>query len=145
MTLETTSDQAKGMPPDAPKIRAGSGSNKVRLLTLSDLDRRGHAYRRATALIAALEADAGGADRLSASERVLVQRAGVLAALAEDLETRWLGGKSIDAALLCTLGNALRRQLEAVGLRRAPRDVTPDGDDERFLDMLAPDVEGVSP
>jgi hypothetical protein len=54
-----------------------------------------------------------------------VQRAALLGTLAEDLETRWLLGEAIDCGTLCAVGNAQRRLLEAVGIKRLPRDVTP--------------------
>ena len=113
---------------DTADIRVRSGADrgeKLRLLSLSDIDKRTAAYRRTIALIEMLEADAGGHDRLSTGERALIQRAAVTAALAEHLETRWLSGGEIDPAMYCTLGNALRRLLESVGLRRVPRDVSP--------------------
>jgi hypothetical protein len=47
-----------------------------------------------------------------------------LGTLAEDLETRWLLGESIDTGTLCAVGNAQRRLFEAVGFRRM-KDVTP--------------------
>jgi hypothetical protein len=113
------------MPSDAHEIRVRNGGDKVRLLSLGDLDRRTAAYKRTVELIEQIEADAGGQDRLSTGERALIQRAAVTAALAEHLETRWLAGEQIDPALHCTISNSLRRLLEAVGLRRVPRDVSP--------------------
>jgi hypothetical protein len=113
------------MPADPVEIRVGSGGDKVRLLSLHDLDRRTAAYKRTMDLIEQIEADAGGHDRLSTGERQIIQRAAVTAALAEHLETQWLSGEEIDPGLYCTLGNALRRLLETVGLRRVPRDVSP--------------------
>jgi hypothetical protein len=76
-------------------------------------------------LISAIEADLGGADRLSTGERQLIQRAAVTGAMLEDQEARWLSGKDIDPALYAALGNAQRRMFEAVGIKRQPRDVTP--------------------
>jgi hypothetical protein len=98
---------------------------KVRLLTLSDLDGRTHAVKRANDLIVAIHEDLGGEDRLATGERQIVQRAALLGVLAEDLESRWLLGQSIDAGTLCAIGNAQRRLLETVGIRRRPKDVTP--------------------
>jgi hypothetical protein len=45
--------------------------------------------------------------------------------MAIDAETRWLAGQPIDVALYCTVTNAQSRLLQAVGLKRRPRDVTP--------------------
>jgi hypothetical protein len=95
------------------------------LLSLTDIDKRTASYRRTVELIAGIEVDLGGRDRLSHQERALVQRAGVLAAIAAHEETRWLAGEAIDVVVLCTVNNSLKRLLETVGLRRVPRDVTP--------------------
>jgi hypothetical protein len=98
---------------------------KIRLMTLSDLDRRTGAARRARELMDAIQDDLGGEDRLATGERQIIQRAALLGTLAEDIEARWLSGEAIDPAMLCTIGNAQRRLFEAVGIRRQPRDVTP--------------------
>jgi hypothetical protein len=108
---------------EAPTIVDGTG--KVRLMQLSDLDRRTGAAKRAHDLMKAVHEDLGGEDRLATGERQLIQRAALLAVLAEDLEARWLLGQAIDSGTLCAIGNAQRRLFEAVGLRRVPRDVTP--------------------
>lgn len=99
---------------------------KTRLLTLGDLDRRTASYRKTVDLISAIETDLGGAGNLSAAERQLVQRAGTLGAMLEDVETKWIAGEPIDPAAFCTVVNAQRRVLETIGLKRRPRDVTPD-------------------
>lgn len=99
---------------------------KVRLMTLSDLDGRTAAARAARALIGDLESDLGGADRLSAGERVIVGRAAVATAMIEDIEARWLSGRPLDVAAYCALVNVQRRLLTTVGLQRRSRDVTPD-------------------
>jgi hypothetical protein len=104
---------------------SGGTQGKLRFLSLHDVDRRTAAYRKTVDLISAIEADLGGADRLSTGERQLIQRAAVTGAMLEDQEARWLSGKDIDPALYAALGNAQRRMFEAVGLRRQPRDVTP--------------------
>jgi hypothetical protein len=104
-------------PADAPKVR---------LMTLGDLDGRTNAAKAAKALIADLESDLGGADRLSAGERVIVGRAAVSTAMIEDMEARWLSGRPLDVAAYCALVNVQRRLLTTVGLQRRPRDVTPD-------------------
>lgn len=99
---------------------------KVRLLSLSDLDGRTNAAKAARALIADLESDLGGADRLSAAERALVVRAAVTGAMVEHLEATWLSGGEYDVAAYTTLAKLQLRLLTALGLQRRPRDVTPD-------------------
>jgi hypothetical protein len=116
------------MPEGSTKISAGNGADagpKARLLTLSDLDRRTMAFRKANDLISQIETDLGGHDSLSTAERQIVQRAALTGALLEDLEAKWLKGEPIDPGLYATLGNAQRRLFETVGLKRKSRDITP--------------------
>jgi hypothetical protein len=60
------------MPADSAEMAPGSNGNaqakpagKVRLQTLEDMDRRTNAYRKTAELIERVEADLGGAERLS--------------------------------------------------------------------------------
>jgi hypothetical protein len=106
--------------------RSADAAPKVRLMTLGDLDGRTKAAQGARALVRDLENDLGGADRLSAGERVIVGRAAVSTAMIEDIEARWLSGQPLDVAAYCALVNVQRRLLTTVGLQRRPRDVTPD-------------------
>jgi hypothetical protein len=73
-------------------------------------------------------ADLGGADAISEAERSIVRRAAVLTVELERLESAFAEGKGTPSDLDLyqrTAGN-LRRLLEAVGLERRTRDVTPD-------------------
>ena len=79
-------------------------------------------------LVSGLESDLGGGDRLTVAERQLVQRAAVLGAIIEHHETLWLDGQVINVNEHLASINAQRRVLEAVGLERRARDVTPDLD-----------------
>ena len=106
---------------DAKNITA---AGKLRLLTLDHLDGRTAAAKRARDLVDAIEADLGGADRLSEGERQLVQRAALLGALLADVKFRWVGGEPIDTTAYCTVINAQRRVLETIGLHRRALDVT---------------------
>jgi hypothetical protein len=94
-------------------------------MTLADLDRRTGAAYRAHAMVKAITEDLGGGGRLSTAEKQIIQRAALLGTLAEDLEARWLLGQAIDSGTLCAMGNAQRRLFETIGIKRAPRDVTP--------------------
>ena len=118
------SDRASIQPGNTPVA-----ASKLRLLTLDQLDHRTAAAKRCRDLIAAIELDLGGSDRLSTGERQIIQRAAIIGAVLEDIETRWLAGEPIDPALYATLGNAQRRLLETIGLRRRARDVTPSVDE----------------
>jgi ribosomal protein L30/L7E len=98
---------------------------KLRFLTLADIDKRTVAYRETTRIMEEIESDLGGPEQLSAGERQLVQRAGVLGAVLSDIEARWIRGEPLDPGSYCTIINAQRRVLEGLGLRRRPKDVTP--------------------
>jgi hypothetical protein len=97
----------------------------IRFLTLKDLDARSRAAGYAKQLAGALESDLGGADRLSAAQRQLVQRAAVLSSQCEDFETRYLLGEAVELPDYLAATNCLRRVLLALGLDRKPRDITP--------------------
>jgi hypothetical protein len=120
------------MAADIALIRSGNTAavaSKLRLLTLDSIDRRCRASRRVRDLIAALEAEAGGAGTLSASDKQLIQRAAITGAVLEDLEAKMIAGdESVDPLVLATLGNTQRRALEAVGLKRAPTAASLDED-----------------
>jgi hypothetical protein len=94
-------------------------SKKVRLLTFSDIDGRFFAAKRVRELEAALIADSGGDEHVSAARRSLVRRAAVLAAVLEDHEARWAAGQApFDPGVYLPGVNALGRVLERVGLDR---------------------------
>jgi hypothetical protein len=56
----------------------------VRFLGLKDLDGRSRAAQRTRQIVAAIENDLGGGDRLSEAQRQLVQRAAFLSVQCED-------------------------------------------------------------
>jgi len=64
----------------------------------------------------------------------MVQHGAVLGAIAQDLEAKYLLGRSIDLMQLCTVLNAQRRAFDAIGYKRRQRDVTPTL--QGFLDDL---------
>jgi hypothetical protein len=101
-------------------------SGKVRLLTLSDLDRRTNACRHALELRGGIVSDLGGDEHISLAQRELAQRAAVLGAMLEDAEARYLRGDDLDLPQFCTLVNAQRRVLADIGLDRVARTVSPD-------------------
>lgn len=95
---------------------------------LPGVDGRSPWVRRARDLIHEHVADLGGFDAASAAERSIIRRASVLTVELERLEVKFaLAGQADPADLDLyqrTAGN-LRRLLEAVGLQRRARDVTP--------------------
>jgi hypothetical protein len=106
--------------------RHRAGRPLVRLKTLAALDSRTHAARRAHALVAGLESDLGGPDNVTVVERQLLQHAGVLGAVIEHQEAQWLAGEEVDDTGLLAAVNCQRRLLEAIGLQRRAKDITPD-------------------
>ena len=109
----------------------------VRLRSLSELDGRTAAAKRAASLVSGLEADLGGADQLSVGMHELCRRAALIGALCEDSEVCWLEGKPIDVGHYALLANAQRRLLLTLGLQRQPRDVTPSDDPEMAQEYWA--------
>lgn len=97
----------------------------ARLRTINDLDGRTRAAKLATRLLAALENDLGG--NPSAAQRELAKRAALLGAITEDFEARWLEKEPADLGTYGMLVDRQRRCLEALGLVRIPRDITPPG------------------
>lgn len=106
---------------DAPRRRNEAAALKLR--TIGDLDQRTRAAKLARRLIAELESDLGG--DLTAAQKELVQRAGLLSAILEDAEARWLDERRVNLALYGMLADRQRRILESLGLGRAMRNVTP--------------------
>jgi len=117
LAIDTTHKERDSLP--------DTKGGKVRLLTLGDLDKRTAAAKRARDLIKKVINDLGGQEQLATGECQIVQRAVLLGVMAEDIETRWLAGEDADPGLLATIANAQRRLLEAVGLQRRAKDVTP--------------------
>jgi hypothetical protein len=123
-TIATLSELAS----DAAEIQPGrsaAAAPKAKLLTLADLDGRTRAAQMVGRTIAAIEGDLGGNDHLSTGEQQIIKRAALTGAMLEDMAARWLLGEPVDPALYATLSNAERRSLEAVGLKRRARDITP--------------------
>lgn len=112
------------------RLSSGSdseASTSIRLRTLDDIDGRTRAARIAKELVVALESDLGG--DLTAAQRELVKRAALLGAIVGDAEAAWLERRPTDLNLYGTLADRQRRILEALGLRRVSRDVTPSVDE----------------
>jgi hypothetical protein len=94
--------------------------------TLDNLDRRCASAQRALALVRDFSVDAGGADRLSAGAKQLVQRAAVLGVFIEACEVKWLQGQPIELLDYLAAVNAQRRIIEDLGAAaRQARDIGP--------------------
>lgn len=104
---------------DEPSVR-----RKATLATFEDLDGRTKAARQARSLIAEIQRDLGG--DLTAGQQQLVQRVGMLSAMLEDLEVKWLERRGhVDLGLYGMLADRQRRLLETLGLRRVAKNVIP--------------------
>ena len=110
--------------PHASVKRRRRGTEGLR--SLADLDQRTRAAKLAQGLIANIESDLGGSERLTTGQRELVKRAALAGALAEDVEVRWLQGEAIEVAAYSMLLNTQRRLLATVGLNRIPKDIKRD-------------------
>jgi hypothetical protein len=114
---------------------------KARLVTLETLDGRTAAAREARRLIAALSADLGGDDQLSAGERQLVTRAALVGAIVTDFEARWVAGENMPLADYLSAVNVQRRVLATLGLQRRSRDVSSMSLRERWAQEFAEESE----
>ena len=127
--MEAIANSAADRPKTGPRksaqrSRVGNGS-----ALLAGTDNRGLWPRRLKDQISDHLSDLGEFDNTSAAERSIIRRASVLEVELERLEVRFaLAGEATDNDLDMyqrTAGN-LRRLLEAVGLKRVPRDVALD-------------------
>jgi hypothetical protein len=96
---------------------------KVRIRSLSDLDKRTAAAKRALSVRDGLISDRGADPTVAEME--LCQRASVLSAIIEHVEAEWLSGEPIDVPGYCTLVSTQKRIFDSFGLDRRPKDVTP--------------------
>jgi hypothetical protein len=94
-----------------------------RLATFSDIDARTQPVRKVHALVRYLTRDLGG--DLSTAQRALVVRAATLMALCEHSEVLLLTGREVPLGDYLGAANTLKRLLQALGLRRVPRDIEP--------------------
>ena len=95
-----------------------------RMLSLKDVDCRKGPTRVLLARARRMSRDLGG--DLSEAQQELVKRVAVLATLLEHFEARLLLGERVSVSEYVELLNAQRRILATLGMRRVPKDVTPD-------------------
>jgi hypothetical protein len=96
---------------------------------LNDADGRSRWVRRLRDLVGLHITDLGGPDNVSEAERSILRRASTIEVELEMLEETFAAGNGAapnDLLRYSTLSNTMRRLFEAVGLRRRPRDITPD-------------------
>jgi hypothetical protein len=127
------SNKARRSVADSPHIGGTSPAHRSRVTNgsalLTTADGRSAWARRMRDLMALHLSDLGGEGAVSAAEKSIIRRAATLTVELERMEERFATDGEADADALDlysrTSGN-LRRLLEAIGLRRRPRDVTPD-------------------
>ena len=96
---------------------------------LPGVDGRSTWVRRLRDLISLHVEDLGGDDSVSEAERSIVRRATTLTVELERMEAKFAtAGEATPAELDAyqRTSSTLRRMLESLGLKRRPRDVTPD-------------------
>jgi hypothetical protein len=82
--------------------------------------------RRFRDLLAEIVSDLGGSDRLSEGQRQLARRCATISLECEKIEAHAVAGEEIDLDCYGQLTDRLGRAFQRLGLRRHPRDVTPD-------------------
>jgi hypothetical protein len=100
-----------------------------RATALPGVDGRSTWVRRLRDLIDLYQADLGGEDAVSEAERSIIRRIATLTVELERMEAGFaVAGEALpdQLDLYQRTANSLRRLLEAIGLQRRARDVTPD-------------------
>lgn len=115
-----------------PATATGMGQNRSRISNgtniLPGVDGRSTWVRRLRDLMSLHLADLGGEANTSEAERSIIRRAATLTVELERLELKFaLAGEAdpADLELYQRVANSLRRLLEAVGIARRPRNITP--------------------
>ena len=119
--------------PGKPHARSAVTNGAV---LLADVDGRSTWARRARDLINEHLGDIGGLDQTSAAERSLVRRASVIEVELERLETKFAlanQASADDLDLYVRASGNLRRLLEALGLQRRAKNITPTPDLQTYL------------
>jgi hypothetical protein len=118
------SDSSDVEPKSPQRSRITNGT----ALLPGNIDGRSAWVRRCKDVIAAHVADLGGELNTSTAERSIIRRAAVLTTELERLEAKFAVDEAAspdDLDLYSRAASNLRRLLEAVGLQRRPRDMTP--------------------
>jgi hypothetical protein len=120
------------MPPDIDHATQVSRTNRSRITNrsavLPDVDGRSTWVRRLRDLIAIHLSDLGGVDNVSEAERSIIRRIATLTVELERMESTFAtAGEATPAQLdlYQRTANSLRRLLEAIGLQRRSKNITP--------------------
>jgi hypothetical protein len=103
----------------------GRVRDEARLLTRENLDGRTLAAKRFEAVARELAEDLGGADRLSAIQRHLVEAFAGVSIHLSDLHTRMLLGEKINIVEHATAVSTMVRIATRVGVERVQREIEP--------------------
>jgi hypothetical protein len=108
--------------PKKPSARSRVGNGKA---LLSQVDLRGVAYREYCDVAADLAAHMGGADRVTAVERAILEEASGMIVWCRQARAALLNGKDFSVGDYAKAVNCLRRLLEDIGQQPRLKDVTP--------------------
>lgn len=132
LRLGTGAARGRRMPSDSAEVAAAKSTARSRVSNgsaiLPGVDGRSVWARRFRDLMELHVSDKGGPDAVSEAERSIIRRAAALEVELERLEAKFATSGEAAAADLDLYGrtsNTLRRHLEAVGLQRRAKDVTP--------------------
>jgi hypothetical protein len=117
--------ESRPITPSKPSFRSSVTNGSI---VLAGVDGRSTWVRRLRDLIELHVADLGGPDAISQAERSIVRRAATLEVELERLESVFASAGEATPTQLDLYQRAagnLRRLLEALGLQRRPKDVTP--------------------
>jgi hypothetical protein len=120
-------------PRDSTAVAATRSTSRSRIsnraAALPGVDGRSTWVRRLRDLIESHTSDLGGEDAVSEAERSIIRRIATLTVELERMEVEFAAAGSAQPDqldLYQRTANSLRRLLEAIGLQRRARDVTPD-------------------
>jgi hypothetical protein len=120
-------------PRDSAAVAATRPTSRSRIsnraAALPGVDGRSTWVRRLRDLIESHTSDLGGEDAVSEAERSIIRRIATLTVELERMEVEFAAAGSAQPDqldLYQRTANSLRRLLEAIGLKRRARDVTPD-------------------
>ena len=120
-------EKARGCPGDAkPVRRRPHRATRPHLLTRDQLDGRTNAAKMFDHLVANIESDLGGRAQLSTIQRALIEGFVGAAVILHHLNTQLALGQDVDLAQHAQAVSAMVRVASRLGVRRVPRDVTPD-------------------
>ena len=130
MLVEASVSSASGSAPVVRKRRGNNASSKISngSTFVPGVDQRSQWVRRGRDVEASLLAELGGADYVTAQQRLLVRKIAVLETELNVREQRFAeAGEASDEELAgySTVVNSQRRLLADIGLERRQRDVTP--------------------